>query len=114
VSPLSEEGQALGHVVSAAGIECDPDKVAAIATWPTPTYISEVRTFCGLASYYRTFVQDFAKLAKPLHSLTWKNATFVWNKECEEASQALKERLMTTPILVPPCDEGQYVLDTDA
>jgi len=104
----------LGHVVSEAGIECDPDKVAAIATWPTPTNVSEVRTFCGLASYYRTFVQDFAKLAKPLHNLTQKNATFVWNQECEEAFQALKERLISAPILVPPRDEGQYVLDTDA
>jgi len=104
----------LGHVVSGAGIECDPDKVAAIATWPTPTNISEVRTFCGLASYYRTFVKDFAKLAKPLHNLTQKNATFVWNSECETAFQALKERLMSAPILVPPRDEGQYVLDTDA
>jgi len=62
----------LGHVVSGKGIECDPDKVAAKATWPTPTNISEVRTFCGLASYYRTFVQDFTKLAKPLHNLTRK------------------------------------------
>jgi len=103
----------LGHVVSGAGIECDPEKVAAIATWPTPTNISEVRTFCGLASYYRTFVQDFAKLAKPLHNLTRKNATFVWSQECETAFQALKERLMTAPILVPPRDEGKYVLDTD-
>jgi len=104
----------LGHVVSGAGIECDPDKVAAIATWPTPTNISEVRTFCGLASYYRTFVKDFAKLAKPLHELTRKNATFVWNQGCEAAFQALKERLMSAPILVPPRDEGKYVLDTDA
>jgi len=73
-----------------------------------------VRTFCGLASYYRTFVQDFAKLAKPLHELTRKNATFVWNQGCETAFQALKERLMSAPTLVPPRDEGKYVLDTDA
>jgi len=53
-------------------------------------------------------------LAKPLHNLTWKNAVFVWNQECETAFQALKERLMSAPILVPPRDEGQYVLDTDA
>jgi len=104
----------LGHVVSGKGIECDPDKVAAIATWPTQTSISEVRTFYGLASYYWTFVQDFAKLAKPLHNLTRKNVTFVWNQECEAAFQALKERLMSAPILVPPRNEGQYVLDMDA
>ena len=60
------------------------------------------------------FVKDFAKLAKPLHNLTRKNATFVWNQECEDAFQALKEQLMSAPILVPPRDEGQYVLDTDA
>jgi len=101
----------LGHVVSGKGIECDP---AAIATWSTPTNISEVRPFCGLASYYRTFVQDFAKLVKPLHNLTRKNATFIWDQECEAAFQALKERLMTAPILVHPHDEGKYVLDTDA
>jgi len=104
----------LGHVVSGKGIECDPDKVAAIATWPIPTNISEVRTFCALASCDRTFVQDFAKLAKPLHNLTRKNVTFVWDQECKAAFQALKEWLMTAPILVPPRDEGKYVLDMDA
>jgi len=104
----------LGHVVIGKGIECDPDKVSAIATWPTPTNISEVRTFCGLASYHRTLVQEFTKLAKPLYNLTRKNATFIWNQECEAAFQALKEWLMSAPILVPPRDEGKYVLDTDA
>ena len=62
----------MGNVVSGQGIECDPEKVAAIATWPTPTSISEVRTFCGLASYYRTFVYNFTAKAKPLHNLTRK------------------------------------------
>ena len=69
----------LGHVISEQGIECDPDKVAAIATWPTPTSITEVRAFCGLASYYRAFVHNFAAKAKPLHNLTRKGATFCWN-----------------------------------
>ena len=84
----------LGHVVSEKGIECDPDKVTAISTWPVPTSVSEVRTFCRLASYYRTFVQDFAELAKPLHNMTRKNAVFEWTPECETAFQALKERLI--------------------
>jgi len=105
----------LGHIVSGQGIECNRDKFAAIAMWPRPTNISEVRTFCGLASYYQTFVQDFAKLAKPLlHNLTRKHATIVWDQDCEAAFLALKERLTSAPILVSPCDEGQYVLDTDA
>ena len=53
----------LGHVVSGQGIECNPDKVASIATWPTSSSIAEVRTFCGLASYYCTFVCNFAAIA---------------------------------------------------
>ena len=100
--------------MSGRGIECDPDKVAAIATWTRPTSISEVRTFCGPASYYRTFIQDFAKIAKPLHNFTHKHATFVCDKDCEAAFLAVKERLTSAPILVPPCDEGDCVLDTDA
>ena len=104
----------LGHVVSGHGIECDLDKIASIATWPTPSNIAEVRTFCGLASYYRTFVCNFAAIARPLHNLTKKGATFEWTNECETAFQELKRALSSTPILVALCDDGQYVLDTDA
>jgi len=71
----------LGHVVSDQGIEYDLDKVATIASWPWPMNISEVRTFYGQASYYRAFVQDFAHVAKPLHSLTRKNVPFNWDDD---------------------------------
>jgi len=104
----------LGHVVSGRGIECDPDKVAAIATGPTPTSIVEVRTFCGLASYYHTFVYNFAAKAKPLHNLTRKGAIFNWTPECKTVFQELKHALTSTCILVAPCDGSRYVLDTDA
>ena len=67
----------LGYVVSDKGIECDPDKTAAIATWPRPANVSEVRTFCSLASYYRAFIKNFAQIARPLHKLTKKNAMIV-------------------------------------
>ena len=95
------------------GIECDLEKVATIADWPRPTNGSEVRTFCDLASNYQTFVQNFAKLAKPLHDLTRKGVPFKWDESCEEAFLELKKHLTSTPILVAPCDEGMYVLDTD-
>jgi len=73
-----------------------------------------VRTFCSLASYYRTFVHNFATIARPLHNLTKKGATFEWTPACETAFQELKRVLTSAPILVAPCDNGQYVLDTDA
>ena len=104
----------LGHVVSNKGIECDSDKVAAIAEWPRPTNVSEVRTFCGLASYYRVFVENFAHIARPLHQLTQKNKPFVWTEACEGAFLELKRRLTSSPILVAPRDTGTYVLDVDA
>jgi len=104
----------LGHVVSARGIECDPSKTVAISAWPRPTSVSEVRTFCGLASYYRTFVPHFAHVAKPLHDLTKKNVTFVWTKDCETSFLELQKRLTSLPILAAPRDEDEYVLDTDA
>jgi len=59
----------LRHVVSEDGIECDPDKTAAIVTWPRPTDVSEVRAFCGIASYYRSFVPNFAHIARPAYCL---------------------------------------------
>jgi len=104
----------LGHVVSASGIECDPGKVAVIAEWPRPTNVTEVRTFCGLASYYRTFVPNFATIAKPVHELTRKGIVFEWGASQEAAFQELKQCLTSAPILVAPCDEGRYTLDTDA
>jgi len=104
----------LGHVVSEQGIECDPDKTETVATWPRPSNVSDVRAFCGLASYYRTFVEGFAKIAHPLHDLTKKNATFEWTEECERAFVELKRRLTSTPVLTAPTDHGKYILDTDA
>jgi len=104
----------LGHVVSRNGIECDPEKVAAIASWPSPTSIAEVRTFCGLASYYCTFVCNFTSKARPLHNLTRKGAVFQWTPGCKTEFQELKQAVTSAPILVTPCDDGRYVLNTDA
>ena len=100
----------LGRVVSERGIECDPQKTTTISGWPTPTSVSDVRTFCGLASYYRNFLEGFAKIAHPLHDLTRKNATFRWTEDCERAFQELKRRLVSAP----PTDHGMYTLDTVA
>src|SRR6188768_3179422 len=104
----------LGHVISDAGITTDPAKIEAVSTWPTPKNVTEVRSFVGLASYYRRFVKDFAAVAAPLHALTGKNVRFHWTPECQVAFDELKQRLVTSPVLPMPKDEGEYRLDTDA
>ena len=75
----------LGHVVSGAGIAVNEEKVAAVKDWETPKTVFDIRSFLRLASYYRRFVQDFAKLASPLTRLTWEDVKFVWIDACEES-----------------------------
>jgi len=72
-------------------MECDPDKVATIASWPWPTNVSKVQMFCGLASYNKAFVQDFTRVARPLHNLLRKSVSFVCNDDCEAAFLELKK-----------------------
>ncbi|BHF62603.1 hypothetical protein SprV_0200558800 [Sparganum proliferum] len=107
----------LGHVVSAAGIETDDEKVTQIREWPTPADVTEVRSFLGLASYYRRFIKDYAQIAGPLHKLTQKDVKFKWTADCTNSFQTLKDKLCSTPILVFPDisnDAGKFILDTDA
>jgi hypothetical protein len=104
----------LGHVVSAEGVSTDPDKVAAVRAWPTPQSVTEVRSFLGLASYYRRYIRGYASIAKCLHKLTEKNKKFVWTDECSQAFDQLKQALTEAPILSYPTADGPYILDTDA
>ena len=82
-----EEVKFLGHVVSEKGISVDPSKITAIQDWKQPTTPTEVRSFMGLASYYRKFVKDFSKISGPLTKLTKKHEKFKWTSDCEEAFQ---------------------------
>jgi transposase InsO family protein len=104
----------LGHVISDQGIETDPAKVAAVAEWPIPTSVGEVRAFVGLASYYRRFVKGFANIASPLHALMRKNTRFHWSEDAQWSFDRLKSLLTSPPILAMPNDSGEFVLDTDA
>ena len=104
----------LGHVVSATGIEVQAEKTDAVKDWPVPRNLREVRSFVGLCSYYRRFVAGFADIAAPLHALTRKNAKFEWTAECQQAFDALKEKLTTAPVLGMPQNDGQFLLDTYA
>jgi hypothetical protein len=105
----------LGHVVSEQGIQTDPEKIKSVAEWKTPTCVTEVLSFLGLASYYRRFIKDFATIASPLHKLTEKEKAFDWNEDCETAFQTLKQALTQSPILgYPRPGEEKFILDTDA
>src|SRR3989441_3429241 len=104
----------LGHIVSEEGVSTDPSKIDAVTEGPTPTNVTEVRAFLGLCSYYRRFVKNFASIAGPLHGLTGRGVPFEWSEACEEGFVELKRRLVSSPILAMPRDEGNFGLDTDA
>ncbi|CAA0837976.1 cysteine-rich RLK (RECEPTOR-like protein kinase) 8, partial [Striga hermonthica] len=89
----------LGHVITQAVIEVDPSKVAAVQNWSTPKSPSEVRSFLGLANYYRRFIEGFSKIALPLSLLTRKSVKFKWTDRCESSFQELKKRLTSAPLV---------------
>ena len=105
----------LGHVISADGVSTDPDKIRAVEQWPIPSNVSDVRSFLGLASYYRRFIEDFAEIASPLHRLTAKSIErFQWSSECDRAFRSLKEKLVTAPVLAFPRSDAKFIVDCDA
>jgi len=104
----------LGHVVSSGGIAVDPSKVDAISQWETPKSVTEVRSFLGLAGYYRRFIEGFSKLALPLTQLTCKGKVFVWGAQCDNNFNELKQRLTTASILILPRSDGPFVVYCDA
>jgi len=103
----------LGHVISSEGISTDNDKIAAVSNWPISQNKEHLRNFLGLCSHYRRFVKDFSILVKPLYALTENQTKFVWNEQCEDAFNWLKQALTSSPILSLPKEEGDLVLDTD-
>ncbi|GKD75364.1 reverse transcriptase, partial [Tanacetum coccineum] len=92
----------------------DPAKVEAITKWPRPTSMTEVRSFLGLAGYYRRFIKGFSRLALPLTKLMRKGEKFVWNEEREKSFEELKQRLVSAPILTLPSGSGGFQIYSDA
>ncbi|GKA29327.1 putative reverse transcriptase domain-containing protein [Tanacetum coccineum] len=109
-----QEVHFLGHVVNQNGIHVDPSKIEAVKNWKTPMTPSEIRLFLGLADYYRRFIANFSKIAKPLTSLTQKNQKYVWGVEQEEAFQTLKNNLCDAPILTLPDRVEDFIVYYDA
>ncbi|WVZ84512.1 hypothetical protein U9M48_031541 [Paspalum notatum var. saurae] len=92
----------LGHILSKKGVAVDPSKVESVLNWKQTETVTKIRSFLGLAGYYRRFIKDFSKTAKPMTSLTKKNAKYSWSPNCEEAFQSLKRSLTTAPVLAQP------------
>ncbi|GBG71139.1 hypothetical protein CBR_g8441 [Chara braunii] len=104
----------LGHRLSAAGLEPEATKVEVIQKWPQPANVRELRSFLGLASYYRKFVPKFSIIARPLSRLTSKNVSYTWDEECTTAFEALKEALVSHPVLRIADPKLTFVVTTDA
>ncbi|CAL2230185.1 unnamed protein product [Prunus armeniaca] len=116
---MVNQGIVLGHVISSKGIEVDKAKIDLIASMPSPTSVKEVRSFLGHAGFYRRFIKEFSKIARPLCNLLAKDMDFVFDQNCENAFNALKKMLTTAPIIIPPdwslpfelmCDASDYAV----
>ena len=110
----AKEVSYLGHRVTEEGLLPDPSLLAAIRDIPPPTTATEVRSFLGLAGYYRRYVKGFAAIAAPLHALTRKDAVFHWSEDCQAAFDQLKTRLTKSPITAFPDFSQEFRLYTDA
>ena len=112
---LQEQVVFLGHVVSRDGVQPDPTNVSKIVNWPRPENPKHVKQFVATGSYYRRFIRDFATTARPLIDLTKKDSQFLWNDECEEAFNAIKNALIGPEVMGYPLNDGGcFYLDTDA
>nr|GEX69155.1 reverse transcriptase domain-containing protein [Tanacetum cinerariifolium] len=111
---MCKEGIVLGHKISKSGIEVDREKVDVIAKLPHPTTVKGVRSFLGHAGFYRWFIQDFSKIARPMTNLLEKETPFVFSKDCIDAFETLKEKLTEASILVVPDWNLPFELMCDA
>ena len=92
----------------------DPNKIAAIVNWELPRSVMEVRSFLGLAGYYRRFVRDFSIIASPLTKLLRKDVQNRWTPKCQQSFEILKEKLTTAPVLTLLVEGGRYVVYSNA
>ncbi|GJS36533.1 reverse transcriptase domain-containing protein [Tanacetum coccineum] len=111
---MCKEGIVLGHKISKSGLEVDKAKVDVIAKLPHPTTVKGVRSFLGHAGFYRRFIQDFSKIARPMTHLLEKETPFVFSKDCIDAFETLKKKLTEAPILVVPDWNLPFELMCDA
>jgi len=111
---MQREVSFLGHRIGGEGIGTMQEKVQAVADWPTPTNQKQLKSFLGLASYYRRFVRGFACTAAPLFQLLQKDSNFAWTEQCQTAFSSLRQALIEAPVLAPADPSLPFTLDTDA
>jgi hypothetical protein len=104
----------LGYVVTPQGIEVDSSKIAAIQEWPTPTTVTQIRSFLGPVGFYHGFVRDFSSIVAPLHELTKRDVPFTWSDSQEVAFRTLKDKLTHAPLLQLPDFNIVFELECDA
>jgi hypothetical protein len=101
-------------MISLEGITVDPDKVRDVLNWKPPTFVTQVCSFLGLASYYRRFIPNFSKISMPNTELLKKGNKYVWSKDCDEAFKTLKKLLTTSSVLVQPDIDKSFDVYCDA
>jgi len=104
----------LGFILTTDGIEVDPEKSAVICNWAVPTTVRGVQSFLGFCNFYRRFIKDYSRIAKPLNHLTRKDVPFAWTDKCQKAFEELKKRLTDAPILRHYHPDLETKLETDA
>ena len=100
--------------MSAEDIRVDPAKIEAVVNWKQPRSVTEVRSFLGLAGYYRKFVKGFSVIDSPLTKLLRKGVKFEWSDKCQNSFEQLKEMLVEAPVLTQPTSGKEYTLYSDA
>jgi len=99
---MVQEAIVLGHKISRRGIKVDKEKIDVIDKLPPPVNVKGIQSFLGHAGFYRRFIKDFSKIAKPLSNLMNKDVVFVFNDECLESFNTLKAKLVSTPMIIAP------------
>jgi hypothetical protein len=104
----------LGHIINKEGLAVDPKKVADILNWKAPTDARGIKSFIGMAGYCRQFIEGFSKIAKPMTAFLGNKVEFKWTQKCQEAFEAPKRKLTTTPVLVLPDVHKPFSVYCDA
>ena len=100
--------------MSVEGIRVEPAKIEAVVSWKPPRNVTEVRSFLGLAGYYRRFIKGFSVIASTLTKLLWKGLKFEWDDKCQSSFEQLKKILVEAPLLTQPTPSREYTMYSDA